>query len=87
MVCLYCKNGTNPVAMIFAREVSPTLTTLINKIDAATGDHHSDHMGSFVVFLKYNEVMARQVKQLADKECIQHTVLTLDAPAGARGTE
>ena len=84
-VCLYCKNGTNPVAMIFAREISPTLTTLIKKIDAATADHHADHMGSFVVFLKYNEEMARQLKQLADKECIEHTVLTLDAPAGPQG--
>ena len=84
-VCLYCKNGTNPVAMIFAREVSPALTTLIKKIDAATADHQGDHMGSFVVFLKYNEEMARQLMQLANKEGIKHTVLTLDAPAGPQG--
>jgi hypothetical protein len=81
-VCLFCKNGANPVAMIFAREVSPTLTTLIKKIDAATADHQGEHMGSFVVFLKFNEQMARQVKQLADKEGIQNTVLSLDNPAG-----
>jgi hypothetical protein len=81
-VCLYCKNGANPVAMIFAREVSPALTTLIKKIDAATADHQGDHMGSFVVFLKYNEQMARQVKQLADKEGIQNTVLALHNSAG-----
>src|SRR5581483_10780528 len=30
--CLYCQNGNNPVAMIFAREVSEPLTTLIKKI-------------------------------------------------------
>src|SRR5262245_24992285 len=34
--CLYCCNGENPVAMIFAREPSPALATLIKKIDAAT---------------------------------------------------
>jgi hypothetical protein len=84
-VCLYCKNGANPVAMIFAREVSPTLTTLIKKIDAATAEHQGAHLGSFVVFLKYQEAMARQLKQLADKEGIQHTVLSLDAPAGPQG--
>jgi hypothetical protein len=39
-------------------------------------------MGSFVVFLKYQEAMARQVKQLADKEDIKHTVLSLDTVAG-----
>jgi hypothetical protein len=81
-VCLFCKNGANPVAMIFAREVSPTLTTLIKKIDAATADHQGDHMGSFVVFLKYQEAMAKQAKQLADKEGIQYTVLSLDTAAG-----
>ncbi len=32
--CLYCKNGVNPVAMIFARDHSEPLTCLIKKIDA-----------------------------------------------------
>ena len=32
--CLYCQNGSNPVAMIFAREVSEPLTKLIKKVDA-----------------------------------------------------
>ena len=40
--CLYCVNGTNPVAMIFARETSPELTSLIKKIDAAT-DNNKKH--------------------------------------------
>src|SRR5262245_31496144 len=34
--CLVCKNGANPVVMIFAKEVTPGLTTLIKKVDAAT---------------------------------------------------
>ena len=34
--CLFCVNGENPVAMIFAREISPELTKLIKKIDEAT---------------------------------------------------
>src|SRR5205809_7252239 len=49
--CLYCSNGNNPVAMIFAREVSAPLTALIEKVDAATGKHTDCKMGSFVVFL------------------------------------
>src|SRR5579883_3515620 len=48
--CLYCENGENPVAMIFARETSPELATLIKKIDAATLLNKSHEMGSFVVF-------------------------------------
>ena len=36
--------------MIFAREVSDSLTSLVKKLDAATASHKSDKMGSFVVF-------------------------------------
>src|SRR4051794_2462975 len=46
--CLYCSNGNNPVAMIFARDVSQPLTALIEKVDAATGQHKDCKMGSFV---------------------------------------
>ena len=49
--CLYCKNGSNPVVMIFAREVSKPLASLVKKIDAATVDNSKAKMGSFVVFL------------------------------------
>src|SRR5947209_17773639 len=48
-VCLYCKNGTNPVAMVFARDCSDALASLIKKIDAATEANKEQKMGSFVV--------------------------------------
>ena len=35
-VCRYCKNGSNPVAMILARQNSPALVKLIKQVDAAT---------------------------------------------------
>ena len=31
--CLVCKNGGNPVAMVFARETSESLTQLVKKLD------------------------------------------------------
>src|SRR5438046_2382922 len=46
--CLYCENGAKPVAMVFAREVTPALATLIKKIDAVH-DKNKERMGSFVV--------------------------------------
>jgi hypothetical protein len=83
--CLYCEHGTSPVAMIFARKVSPGLTTLIKKIDAATVQNKKDRMGSFVVFLSDNEGLADQLKSLAQKENLQKTVLSIDNPAGPKG--
>ena len=82
--CLYCKNGSNPVAMIFAREVSTPLTKLIKKVDKATAKHGDCKMGSFVVFLSDEEALANQLKDMAKKEGIEQTVLSIDNPAGPK---
>jgi hypothetical protein len=80
--CLFCEMGPAPVAVIFAREVSPSLTTLIKKIDAETAKNSKAAMGSFVVFLSNDEKLAGQLKDLAGKEKIKTTVLSIDNPAG-----
>ena len=82
--CLYCSNGDRPVAMIFAREVTPEVTMLIKKIDAAT-TKSGDKMGSFVVFLGKGEELETQLKSLAKKEGLKATVLAIDNPAGPKG--
>jgi hypothetical protein len=71
--------------MIFAREVTGPLTSLVKKIDAATVTNSSKKMGSFVVFLNDDEKLADQLKSLADKEGIKKCVLTIDNPAGPPG--
>jgi hypothetical protein len=81
-VCLYCKNGNNPVAMIFAREVSDPIAKLIKKVDTATAQHEDAKMGSFVVFLNDSEDLQKTLKDLAEKEGIKNTVLAIDNPAG-----
>ena len=80
--CLYCENGTSPVAMIFAREVSPALTKLIKVIDAETAKNQRARMGSFVVFLSDKEGLEGQLKSLAQKEDLKNVVLSIDNPAG-----
>ena len=77
-------NGNNPVAMIFAREITDDLTSLVKKIDAETGKNKSARMGSFVVFLSNDEGMEEKLKDLVKKEGLKHTILTLDNPAGPR---
>jgi hypothetical protein len=81
-VCLYCKNGPNPVAMIFAREVNEPVVNLIKKIDAATAEHKDAHMGSFVVFLSEDKGLEQKIKDVAGKESIKNTILALDGPEG-----
>src|SRR3954464_11400631 len=49
--CLYCKNGENPVAMVFARSATPETAKLLKKLDEATAKNSKCEMGSFAVFL------------------------------------
>ena len=72
--------------MIFAREIDDGLTGLVKKIDAATAAHKKESMGSFVVFCTPDgEDLEPKLKELAKKEGIKNTVLTIDNPAGPRG--
>ena len=84
-VCLFCKNGENPVAMIFARQTSPALTKLIKKMDEATVKNKDASMGSFVVFLNDSEKLKDELKKLANKEKLQQCILSIDNPAGPKG--
>jgi hypothetical protein len=69
--------------MIFAREVSDNLTSLVKKIDAATAKNKSAKMGSFVVFLSADEKMNEKLKAIAEKEGIKNTILSsMETPAG-----
>ncbi len=68
--------------MIFAREVSGPLTSLVKKIDEATAKHSKERMGSFVVFCSDAEGLEKQLKGLAEKENLKNVVLSIDNPSG-----
>jgi hypothetical protein len=83
--CLYCKNGSNPVVMIFAREVSKPLANLVKKIDAETVKNSAAKLGSFVVFLSDSEDLGKHLKTWADTEKVETCILSIDNPAGPKG--
>lgn len=68
--------------MIFAREVSGPLTSLVKKLDEITAKNQEADMGSFVVFCSDAEELEKQLKTLAEKEKLKHVVLSIDNPAG-----
>ena len=72
--------------MIFAREISDDLTSLVKKIDAATAKNSKARMGSFVVFCNDDEKTEDKLKALAKKEGLKKTILTLvDKKSGPEG--
>src|SRR5262245_34790719 len=83
--CLICQNGDSPVAMIFARQVTPEITNLVKRIDQATDKNKKRGMGSFVVFLSDSDSLEMELKEFATKEKIQHSILTIDRPEGPEG--
>jgi hypothetical protein len=83
--CLYCSNGSNPVAMVFARECSPALKTLVKKLDAACSKNSGCNMGSFVVFCSKDEGLESKLKTMAKETNLKNVVLSIDNPAGPKG--
>src|SRR5258707_1049388 len=71
--------------MIFAREISDNLTSLVKKIDVATAKNSDCRMGSFVVFCSDDEGLAKRLEALAKKQDLKKIVLTIDNPAGPAG--
>ena len=66
--------------MIFARDITGPLTSLVKKIDAINVKNSG--MGSFVVFMTDEEKLGDNAKELAKKEGLKKTVLTIDNPTG-----
>lgn len=70
--------------MIFAREVSDSLTSLVKKIDDATAKNKGAKMGSFVVFCSDDEALEKKLKDLSAAQNLKHIVLSIDNPAGPK---
>jgi hypothetical protein len=76
--CLVCQNGLNPVAMIFARDTSDSLTKLLKKVDEVTAKNKGCEMGSFVVFLGEKEGMQKKLETLAKDNNLKNIILAID---------
>jgi hypothetical protein len=85
LYCQVCENGANPVAMIFARDLSEPLVRLVKKIDAATAANRDHEIGSFVVFLNDGEDLPPRLRDIAEKQALEKIVLTTYDPAGPDG--
>ena len=79
--------GNIPVAAVFAREITPGLTSLVKKLEQTAADSSSGRVGVFVVLLSDDDKAEAKLKELAEKENLKKVVLTLDNPAGPSGYE
>lgn len=75
--CQYCKNGSRPVVVVFAREITPAVIQLLKMIDRATAINRERSLGSYIVFCKDAEGFGRRLQEMAQKEGIGNTIVTL----------
>jgi hypothetical protein len=80
--CLVCRNGNNPVAMIFAREPNEQLTAMISKLDAETVKNADKKMGSFAIFCNDSEGLPAKLKEISKSLKLKAFVLAVDNPTG-----
>jgi len=83
--CLYCSNGANPVAMIFARDLTPEVKKLITTVDTCTAKNSGCEMGAFVVFCNDDESLNEKLKKFAKEAELKKVILSIDNPAGPKG--
>ena len=72
--------------MIFAREISDPLTSLVKKIDAETAKHATANMGSFVVFLSDDEKLPEKLKASPKKQASSTRSWRLTTPPAPMAT-
>jgi hypothetical protein len=70
--------GRQPVVMIYAREISDPLTSLVKKINQAAIAHQQHRLGSFVVFRSDDETLKDRLKTLAREKEIRQTILAVE---------
>lgn len=82
--CLYCANGGNPVAVVFAREATPAVAKLLKQLDEATIKNGKAEMGSYAVFCSDKDGLDKALTKLAEEQKLTKLILSIDNPAGPK---
>ena len=86
--CLYCANGANPVAMVFARETSPELTKLDQEARRRLRQEHATARWAASSSSAPTTTASRpSCKKLAKDADLKKVVLSIDNPAGPEGLQ
>jgi hypothetical protein len=79
--CLVWQYGGSPVAMVFARENSDGLTSLVKGLNKATDNKK---LNSFVVFLSDDEGLQEKLEGFAKSNSISKCILAIDNVTGPK---
>lgn len=74
--------GNSPVAAVFAREITPGLTSLVKKIEQQAASSSGPKPKAFVVLMTDDDKAESRLKELAKSEKIEKVLLMVDNPTG-----
>jgi hypothetical protein len=69
--------GADPVVLIFARELSGSLATLVRRLDVETARNRTARLRAILVVLSEDEGAEQKLKDLGRKEGLKHVSLAL----------
>ena len=73
--CLFCKFGSDPTVMIFAKEISDPLSTLMKRMDDLNIKHKKADLGTCAIFCDKGTKLRADLKKLAAKQDLKEIVL------------
>jgi len=77
-LCYRCKYCARPVVTVFTREVNPSVTDLVSKIDAVVVKTKDSKMAAFVCVLTEDaDKVEKQLEDVAKSKEIKNTPLTI----------
>lgn len=77
-LCYRCKYGSRPVVCVFAREATPEVLELTQKIDGVVGKNKDSKMAAFVcVLTEEPDAVEKKLETAAKDLKIAHTPLTI----------
>ena len=80
--CLYCRFGSRPVVMIFAREVTPALRTLIQQVEKVTAAHADGDMGSCVIVCNETPGIPEMLGEMVRQDQLKNVILAVTKSSG-----
>jgi hypothetical protein len=76
--------GSNPVILIFAREMTKPLSRLVKKLDAEVAKRKSARLRAVVVILSDEDALDNKLKEYGKKQKIEHVNLAIMEPDGPK---
>src|SRR5438093_6014235 len=76
--------GSNPTVLVFARQMSKPLASLVKKLDAELAKRKSAKLRAIVVILSDDDALETNLKDYVAKEGIKSVDLAIMEPAGPK---